>query len=142
MEMHINKTKFLSNSIDYSTRRESKQDMGIMKAKMVDYDKRNDDFRFKKNLTNTADRILSNETQPSITPASYSSKYEEIKRASKDFINGGPAPTNRQEVNTLNLIFIINKSFNLILILKKSIEILCIEFIIFTFINCNGFIIY
>lgn len=91
------RTKFLSNSIDYSKRKESRQDMGATKSQITDLDQRNEDFRIKKNLTNNADRIIGGNSMATMTPATNSSKYEEIKRASQDFINGGSAVTKSPE---------------------------------------------
>ena len=82
----FHKSNILSSSIDYSSRGGK---YGVIQGQNVSYDKRNDDFRFKKNLTSNADRILGSSSSASMTPKGVgSSKYEEIKRSSNELFSG------------------------------------------------------
>ena len=79
----FHKTPLLSSSIDYaSTSRGGKY--GVIQAQNVSYDKRNEDFRFKKNLTSNADRILANNASIMTPKLTGTSKFEEFKRSKNE----------------------------------------------------------
>ena len=79
----LNRSHFLGNSVDYGT---NKQPLTISRAKQVSYDKGADYFRFKKNLTTNADRVLNKPGGDfSQTPGgNINSKYEGIRKAASN----------------------------------------------------------
>lgn len=76
---------YMSNSIDYGKNKKSInfEKPVVSRAKQISYDNGQDHFRFKKNLTVNADRILKEPQMAgySQTPVTGVSKYEEIRRA-------------------------------------------------------------
>jgi hypothetical protein len=73
----------LSSSIDLGSSRKSK----VKYAHNVSFDNKNDDFRFKKNLTSNADRILTKPGSYAGTPRQeQSSKFDEVRKHAQQLI--------------------------------------------------------
>lgn len=72
----FNRHNALSSSIDLGRSPGSR----VHQAKNMSFERSHDHFRFKKNLTTNADRILSNPGSYNQTPAHDSSKYEEMRK--------------------------------------------------------------
>ena len=97
---------YMGSSMDYSKSHKNMMPLinpGVSKGRQVTYEKANDHFRFKKNLTTNADRILTHPPDGYIqTPdASTSSKYEEIRKAAiSNFATEGSVNRNMMGKNS------------------------------------------
>lgn len=90
---------YLNNSMDYGRNKNG----GVILAKNVSFDKRNDDFKSNKNLTTNAYRILTKPSDNALSPSvSGSSKYEEVKRHGLGQSYGSPLSGSLQKTKTID----------------------------------------